>query len=187
MSTGVSSRSALVLAAAGLLCGCAQTDELFSRRTTVGSLKTSVSQLEFENDQLKKQVAKLETKNRETENQLVDEESRNGDLTARLDDARHELSKRGLDLDDDRASASKSDESSDTPSTTRRASRPSRSKRKPPVARIPGRSDEDSDDDGPFDLPKSTGDPGAQSRNDPFLDRWLPIAQGTSSSPKQVR
>lgn len=79
------------------LTGCAQSGSLLSQRTTVGSLKTSVSHLEYENQQLRREVASLKGENREFENRLVQEEAINGDLTARLDDARSLLAQRGLD------------------------------------------------------------------------------------------
>ena len=49
--------------------------------SAVGSLKTGLSHLEFENQQLKKQVANLKEENRDIENRLVQEETSNGDLS----------------------------------------------------------------------------------------------------------
>ena len=66
---------------------------------TSGQLKTSLSHLEYENQQLKRSVAKLEQENRAMEDRLVQEQIDNGDLTARLDDARNLLRDRGLDPD----------------------------------------------------------------------------------------
>jgi hypothetical protein len=66
---------------------------------TVGQLKTSVSHLEYENEQLRKSTAKLERENRSMEDRLVQEQMENGDLTARLDDARNLLRDRGLESD----------------------------------------------------------------------------------------
>jgi hypothetical protein len=65
----------------------------------VGQLKTSLSHLEFENEQMKKRTAKLERENRSMEDRLVQEQMENGDLTARLDDARNLLRDRGLEGD----------------------------------------------------------------------------------------
>ena len=68
--------------------GCAQSGNSFlARRTTVGSLKTGLSHLEFENNQLKSKVAELKSINRDAEDRLVQEESANGELKARLDNA----------------------------------------------------------------------------------------------------
>ena len=66
---------------------------------TVGQLKTSLSHLEYENEQLKARTAKLEKESRSMENRLVQEQIDNGDLTARLDDARNLLRDRGLESD----------------------------------------------------------------------------------------
>ena len=65
----------------------------------MGQLKTSLSHLEYENEQLKKSTAKLQRENRSMEDRLVQEQMENGDLTARLDDARNLLRDRGVDAD----------------------------------------------------------------------------------------
>lgn len=65
----------------------------------MGQLKTSLSHLEYENQQLKKSTAKLERENRSMEDRLVQEQLATGDLTARLDDARNLLRERGIDAD----------------------------------------------------------------------------------------
>ncbi len=65
----------------------------------MGQLKTSLSHLEYENEQLKKSTAKLERENRSLEDRLVQEQMENGDVTARLDDARNLLRERGIDDD----------------------------------------------------------------------------------------
>ncbi len=150
--------------------GCAQSGPLLTQGTTVGSLKTSVSHLEYENQQLKREVATLKAENRDVEGRLVQEESANGELTARLDDARNLLRGRGV---------AESGPEVDAPPKTLPAGQSSRKKRKPPFARIPGRLDPlpalDDDSDSP-----STRDPeadGPQSR----LDRnnaWLPVVGG---------
>ena len=66
----------MLLAATSLLAGCAQPGPILSRFTTIGTLKTSLSHLEFENQQLRSKVATLESENREIENRLVQEEAR---------------------------------------------------------------------------------------------------------------
>ena len=48
-------------AAIGSLGGCSSPGPIASHRATVGSLKASVSQLEYANDNLKKQVAQLKS------------------------------------------------------------------------------------------------------------------------------
>ena len=52
MLTGRYPRTFVLLAAASLLAGCAQPGPILSRLTTIGTLKTSLSHLEFENQQL---------------------------------------------------------------------------------------------------------------------------------------
>jgi hypothetical protein len=79
--------------------GCSGQSSFLTGGPTVGQLKTSLSHLEYENEQLKKSTAKLERENRSMEDRLVQEQMENGDLTARLDDARNLLRDRGLDAD----------------------------------------------------------------------------------------
>jgi|GEM_PF-3122153 len=182
------------LTATGLLAGCAQTDHVFPRQTTLGSLKTSVSQLEYRNEQLRTEVAQLKDQNREIEDQLVQEQADNGDLKARLDNARYELSKHGIDSEDGQASASRrSNEDSDQPVTIP-AGRSTRKKRKPPFAQIPNRVEEapaaeEEERTPPPNRIRSRDEFGPQGNN--LLDdpgHWLPIAKGASEpSPGAVR
>jgi hypothetical protein len=170
--------------------GCAQSNPLISHRATLGTLKTSVSQLEFENHQLKQKVANLESDGRQIEDRLVQEESINGDLRARLDDAKALLSRRGLGPDGSDAAAVDPDPFA--PRRTLPAGRSNRKARKPPFARIPGRIDaEPPADEQEHDAPNSSstrwrGDPGPQSRRDDSAV-WLPVAGGASdlSTPRR--
>ena len=164
-----------------VVAGCAQSGPMFSRGPTVGSLKASVSQLEFENQQLRRDVASLKKDNREIENRLVQEESANGEISARLDDARSLLGQRG------EATASSVDPGPGSPGKTLPAGRSTRKGRKTPFAQIPGRIDTDSPDDGDqtsaAPAPAGTGwrgDPGPQSRRDDSTV-WLPVAQGNDA------
>jgi hypothetical protein len=79
--------------------GCSGQSNFLTGGPTVGQLKTSLSHLEYENQQLKKSTAKLERENRSMEDRLVQEQMETGDLTARLDDARNLLRDRGIDAD----------------------------------------------------------------------------------------
>src|SRR5436190_18235913 len=97
MTTGRPPRIAVLLAATSLVTGCAQSGPVRAHRTTLGTLKTSVSHLEYENEQLRREVAQLKTENREIEDRLVQEEAANDELTSRLDDARNVISRRGDD------------------------------------------------------------------------------------------
>jgi hypothetical protein len=170
---------------------------MFSRVTTLGSLKTSVSHLEFENGQLKRELAKVQTENREIEDRLVQEEHSNDDLKSRLDDARNLLTRRGYDPDGaSAASRLEGGPGDSSPTPTLPAGQSSKKRRKPPVARIPGMIDTDppadsknEKSDNLFDEPTNPGRDvfGPQGRNDD-LERWLPIAQAPSApTPKQVR
>ncbi len=152
-----------------LFSGCVGQNSLLTSRTTVGSLRTSVSHLSYENEQLRRQMADLKAENRGLEDRLVQEEAHNGDLAARLDDARHALRSQGLD--DFSGSGS---ESSSTPRTT-----PARStkKRKVPYAQIPGGIEAAPADD--------SDAPGPQSRRDD--DYWVPVARVPSLSTDRVR
>ncbi len=195
MLTGPSRKIGCLLAT-GLLAGCAQTDNMFPRRTTLGSLKTSVSQLEYQNEQLRTEVAQLKSVNHEIEDRLVQEEAENGQLSARLDDARYELSRRGVDTGDDHASASRSEHDGTNPGVTIPAGRSTRKRRKTPFAQIPGRTEPepeptDNQDDvrsAPPTRIRAKDEFGPQS-NRIFDDPggWLPIAKGTSESSPTVR
>jgi hypothetical protein len=190
MRNGHALKIALVLGAAGLASGCAQTGTTFPRRTSMGTLKTSLSHLEFENEQLHKEVAKLRTNNREIEDRLVQEESDNGDLKARLDDARHLLSQKGYDVGTESA---RQGDPADAP-TTLPAGQSSRKRRKAPFTQIPGRIEmvppSDPADDDAFAPPKPAPKDafGPQGRH-ADTEVWLPIAQGTSvpTTPSKVR
>jgi hypothetical protein len=146
----------------GAFCGCSGQKNLLTGGPTVGQLKTSLSHLEFENEQLKRQVAKLDQESRGLEDRLVQEQVDNGDLAARLDDARNLLRDRGVDADT-RLGSHRSDAKSrgdsagddDEPGArTLPAAQSSRKRRKPPFARIPGRVE---------DLPRSQDDDATDS------------------------
>jgi hypothetical protein len=190
MRSGHPLKLAPVLTLLGLLSGCAGSGPYLSRGTTLGTLKTSVSHLEFENAKLKREVAKLQSENREFEDRLVQEAQDNDDLKSRLDDARNLLSQRGYDPGVGAGSGDRS------PTPTLPAGQSSRKRRKPPVAQIPGRIDVDPPSDSKRNgndnlFNESTGpsiDPfGPQSQRED-VERWLPVAQGLGESfPKRVR
>jgi hypothetical protein len=189
-----------VLVATSLLAGCAQSGPVLSRRTSLGTLKTSLSHLEFENQQLRAKMTKLESENRAIENRLVQEEEANGDLHARLDDARNALGRKGDEWGEPGGSASASasarrDEPGpgDSASRTLPTGRSTRKARKPPFAQVPNRVDSLEPDDDPrdtFGRPRSSGstpfDSGPQSWQTDDA-KWLPIAHGTSEPASRVR
>lgn len=174
----------LALAVAMLASGCAGTgsnsNSLLSGPATVGSLKTTLSNMEYENRQLKSEVAKLDANNRDIENELLQEKSANGELSARLDDARTLLSQRGLG---DGAGL-------DSGTTrTRPAGQSNKTPRKPPFAKIPGRiepvpADEDESSSGSG---KRTGDDLGTSSFHAGSLQWFPIADGKSEPPPAPR
>lgn len=163
--------------------GCSGPNSLLARRTTIGTLKTSVSQLEFEKEQLTKNVDELKADNHRLANRLSQEEAANGELTARLDDARVLLRSRGYDSD---ALAAPS-RSSPEPRRTAPVRRQQRPGRKPPFARIPGYVEPsppaDSDDEpvDPLDAPArpAPDDPGPQSRRE-RPSQWHRVASRAS-------
>ncbi len=92
----------LAAAAAGLLAsglsGCTSPGPIASQRATVSSLKASVSQLEYANDNLKKQVAQLKSDSTRVANELDQEHTDNEELHARLEDAKYAIRKQGGDV-----------------------------------------------------------------------------------------
>ena len=187
MLTGLYRRTFVLLAATSALAGCAQPGPIFSRYTTVGTLKTSLSHLEFENQQLRSKVATLESENRDIENRLVQEEAVNGDLSARLDDARDVLTQHGSNW----GGSAGGPNQGGSPARTLPAGRSNRTPRKPPYARIPGRvdpgtpADDNNDEFNRSTLPSAdTLGPQSMREDD---NQWLPIARGTSASATKVR
>jgi hypothetical protein len=174
---------AIVLACAGLGSGCAQPGPLLGRRTTIGTLKASVSQLEFEKAQLARALDEQKAEFRRVESRLSQEEDANGELTARLNDARVMLRARGYDTEGLAGPTRSATEPDERPTTTP-AGRSSRPGRKPPFARIPGRVDPappadepEGNDDDPLDSPpvRRRGDLGPQSRLE-SRSRWHRVA-----------
>jgi hypothetical protein len=191
------------------IAGCSGQSTFLTGGPTVGQLKTSLSHLEFENEQLKKKTAKLEKESRSMENRLVQEQIDNGDLTARLDDARNLLRDRGIESNVKLGSRRRGegDESfaeDDAPRArtlpTGRATRP---RRKPPFAPISGQVD----DVPPIQDVKGPATTGSPKRRDDATNRsgqlgddvhdhhsfqssrfrWLPVAGANDDSTIQVR
>ena len=106
-------------------------------------MKSTLSHLQFENEQLRTEVAKLKEENRDFENRLVQEQIHNGDLAAQLDDYRNALRDRGIEPETRLGSRGRelgSDEP-DEPVTRPRmlpAGRTGKKPRKPPSASISG-------------------------------------------------
>src|SRR5262249_8313992 len=137
MLTGLSPRTLGLLATTSLLLGCTSPGPIGSRYTTIGTLKTSLSHLEFENQQLRSKVTSLASETGDVERRLGQKEALNGDLSARLDDARNVRAQHGYDWGPSSSSGVTSRD--DSSSRTLPAGRSNRTPRKPPFARIPGR------------------------------------------------
>jgi len=174
----------------------------------LGQLKTSLSHLEYENEQLKKTTAKLQRENRSMEDRLVQEQMENGDLTARLDDARNLLRDRGVDADvrlgSHRGGDTLGGSTSDSASEPDRLPDGSRSRRRrTPFAQISAGNDSGASSD-PDDAATDTdsGDrPRSRTRRSPRRtdderdqhsfhkapQSWMPIADNTDDSMIQIR
>jgi hypothetical protein len=161
-------------------------------------LKTTLSHLQFENEQLRTEVAKLKLENRGFEDRLVQEQIHNGDLAAQLDDVRNALRDRGFEPETrlgSRGRELQSDEP-DEPVTrprTLRAGRTGKKPRKPPSASISGdldtlpRAPDDREPDDTISLQTSDATPprGSIPGDSSTLSsgsgwqRWHPIASGS--------
>jgi hypothetical protein len=186
--------------------GCSGQSNFLTGGPTVGQLKTSLSHLEFENEQLKSRTAKLEQESRSMEDRLVQEQISNGDLTARLDDARNLLRDRGIEPGVKLGSRRRGD-GDDSPAEddgqrprTLPASRATRPRRKPPFAQISGQVDVVPPiQDGRERASRKRRDVGtnrSDRRADDDLDhhsfntdtlRWVPVADTTADTPIRIR
>ena len=175
---------ALLAAALCLGGGCSGQSSFLTGGPTVGQLKTSVSHLEYENEQLKKSAARLEKDNRSMEDRLVQEQMENGDLTARLDDARNLLRDRGLEADV-RLGSHRGGDTLDASSSERedadRQSPPDGSRKRrsrTPFAQISGGSDSVSPIE--VDDPATNSEPSVRSRS-----RTKRSGRSSEESPEQ--
>jgi outer membrane murein-binding lipoprotein Lpp len=203
----MSSPRAAVLAA--LLCvgGCAQEGTVLTRRTTIGSLKTSLAQLEHQSDQQKQEIADLKAENRRVADRLVQEQATNEELATRLDDARALISRSGLSTGSNSSlartgggfssstSSDLDDPSLDAPSRSSGSGSGSGSSRKAPFARIGGVRAVPSSPDEDIPAPPAEDTPSpprssssSRSRSTaPRLDapaqnlNWLPIVPGNKN------
>jgi hypothetical protein len=150
----------------------------------LGSLKASVSQLEFENEKLRKEVGELKADNARLDNKLAQESDVNGELAARLDDAKDLLRRQGGNAQALGAPSKNFEDDGIPPPVTVPQGQRIKSRRKPPTTQIP-RVEADEPD-------RSTGDDvsytpstrrprdlGPEDRDD---DRWLPVARGLPSA-----
>jgi outer membrane murein-binding lipoprotein Lpp len=180
-------RACLIIVLGLLATGCQSSGPLLSRQTTVGTLKTSVSQLEYQNDQLRKQVAELKSESRDFEDRLVQEQAENDDLATRLDNARSLLGQRdgpeNVRTGSRSSSASENSVDEIPPPRARRSS----GKRKPPAVSIPRQIEpaRESDDVGLSEDPPSRSRLAAARR--PREERWLPVARGLGTRQGELK
>lgn len=198
--TSLASRLAVCLAASALV-GCSGRGTYITGGPSAGQLKSSLSRVEFENDQLRTQVARLKDENRQFEERLVQEQLHNGEITAKLDNVRNAMRDRGYDDPDGDLDAPAARQSRTLP-----AGRTSPPKRKAPAAQISRSVDVDEippiriEDDAPRPGRSSSSPSSRRPRSSPttaepaddmgFSEkdlRWTPIAQGAAldSSPKR--
>jgi hypothetical protein len=187
-----------------VVAGCSRQSRFLTGGPTVGQLKTSLSNLEYENQQLKRASAKLHQENRTMEDRLVQEEIENGDLAARLDDARNLLRDRGLDSEvlvrshhGRGRSASTPDEFENALEARAPRNAPAPGRRRPPFAQISAPTDPVPpmrDDDAPATPLRDR--PGSRARRRVDDDRhssyngslrWLPVAEATDLSASGLR
>jgi hypothetical protein len=194
----------LLLLGCVLLPGCAGRDSMLLGGPTTGQLKTSLSHLQFENEQLKTELAKVKEEQRTVEDRLVQEQIHNGELASRLDNARNLLRDRGIDGDARLSARSRGSSPNDFDSENSRfralpAGRPTRKPRKPPAANISGDLDalptpsDDDDMDNPtisfrasdsFSKRRTFSDDWPASSIDDDHLRWQPVA--TSADPQSA-
>jgi hypothetical protein len=160
-------------------------------------MKTTLSHLQFENEQLRTEVAKLKEENRGFEDRLVQEQIHNGDLAAQLDDVRNALRDRGIEPETRLGSRGRELGPDEPDEPVRRprtlpAGRTGKKPRKPPSASISGdlrlpRAPDDRQPDDTISLQTSDSSPprrtmsgssSSLSSGDGSL-RWHPVASGS--------
>jgi hypothetical protein len=179
-----------LLLAATCLAGCSGRGTYITGGPSTGQLKSSLSHLEYENDQLKTQVARLKEESRQFEDKLVQERLHSDLLVTKLDNARNLLRDQGYD--------SGSDADLDAPLSRPRtlpAGRTTPPKRKSPAAQISRASDLDEIPPIRIDSgsrPRSSARPSGSRPSSPRNEddtlgfntddmRWVPIARGDDS------
>jgi hypothetical protein len=160
--------------------GCAQPGPFTSHQTTVGSLKASVSQLEYENEKLRKEVAEFKADNSRLETQLAQERDANGEITARLDDARDLIRRQGGNSTALGGSSTNFEDDGIPPPVPTPKGKRIKGSRMPPPARIPQIDDSSNDDLGYQPPSRTPRDLGPTDSDD--SDRWLPVARGLGST-----
>jgi hypothetical protein len=168
--------------------GCAQPGPFTSRQTMNGTLKASVSQLEFENEKLRKDVAELKADNARLDSKLAQEIDANGEMSARLDDAK-DLIRRQSGTAQALGTPSKNFEDDGIPPPVKTPKgRRMNGSRQPPAVQLPRIEPatpfgSNSDDLGYQPSTRTPRDLGPLDSDDE--ERWLPVARGLGSQVRQ--
>jgi hypothetical protein len=178
--------------AASTTAGCTQPNPFTSRQTMVGSLKASVSQLEFENEKLRREVGELKAENTRLDSDLAREQNLNGEITARLDDVNDQLRRQGGNAQAVVGPSRNYEDDEVPPPVSTPRSRPMKGGRKPPAAQI-GQPQQMQTDPNPFGsspdglgyriTPRPSRDLGEDDNNPD--DAWLPVARGIGTTVRQ--
>jgi hypothetical protein len=142
----------------------------------MGGLKSNVSQLESEKEDLRKQVADLRAENRRLEGRYAQEVSANNELADRLDGARSILKRQGLDSGLASGASPADDESPPSIPPPRRITPSGRTTPKPRKAPFTEIRARPASDDDRNDLPEPDADLGPQASRSGD-SRWNPIAR----------
>jgi len=173
----------MVLAALAPL-GCAESGPFTSRQTMMGSLKASVSQLEFENEKLRKDVAELKADNARLDTELAQEENANNEMIARLNDAKEMIRRQGGNTTALGSPSKNFEDDGIPPPVSTPKGKTIKGPRKPPAAKIRQSEDDSSnssgDDLGYQPSSRTPRDLGPTESDDE--DRWLPVARGLGST-----
>lgn len=171
--------------AALVISGCARSDSFLVGNTHVGSLKTSLAQLERENQELRRRFTELDADHRRVADELREERQANETLAGRLDNALARLNGTTPPTHPDGPGWGEE--------RTIPAARPAR---KPPFAQISGRTEagtagEANSNDAtseavppPVSLPEAA--PPARS-NESGGKKWLPVITGAVDGPGTTR
>jgi hypothetical protein len=189
MATGRSPNFAPWLILTALIpTGCAQPGPFTSRQTMNGTLKASVSQLEFENEKLRKDLAELKADNARLDAKLAQEIDANGEMSARLDDAKDLIRRQSGTAQALGAPSTNFEDDGIPPPVTAPQGRRMKSTRKPPAVQLPRIEPatpfgSNSDDVGYQPSTKTPRDLGPLDSDNE--DRWLPVARGVGTQVRQ--
>ncbi len=158
--------------------GCSGPGPFTSRQSMVGSLKASVSELEFENEKLRREVAELKTDNARLDTELVQEKDAYDEIAARLKD---EIARQGGNATALGTPSRNFDDDGIPPPVSTPRGKTIKGPRKPPAAKIRQSVDDASGDDLGYQpasrVPRDLGPTDSDDQ-----DSWLPVARGLGST-----